>query len=109
MSRPFLAKGTSDLGDFPIRIYTASSILRPSYTLTAALAKSATYRAGVQDRKDYEKAISNYNKAIRLNPEDNSAYLRSSENYQAPKNYNKAISDYSQNRAQLRRIESLTL
>jgi tetratricopeptide (TPR) repeat protein len=51
-----------------------------------------TYR----DAKDYDKAISDYNEAIRLNPNDASAYYNRALAYYYKNDYDKAISDYSE-------------
>jgi len=46
--------------------------------------------------KDYDKAISDYNEAIRLDPESAAAYYNRSLSYYEKRNYDKAISDYAE-------------
>ena len=47
-------------------------------------------------RKDYDEAISNYNEAIRLSPNDADAYFKRGNAYYDKKDYEKAINDYNE-------------
>jgi tetratricopeptide (TPR) repeat protein len=46
--------------------------------------------------KDYERAIENYNEALRLDPKDFKAYCNRGCAYEAKKDYDRAIQDYSE-------------
>jgi tetratricopeptide (TPR) repeat protein/formylglycine-generating enzyme required for sulfatase activity len=48
------------------------------------------------NRKDYDKAISDYDKAIRLDPNRAVSYNNRGNAYEAMKDYDKAISDYNE-------------
>jgi tetratricopeptide (TPR) repeat protein/formylglycine-generating enzyme required for sulfatase activity len=48
------------------------------------------------NKKEYDKAISDYNEAIRLQPNHAAAYNNRGNAYQAMKDYDKAISDYNE-------------
>ncbi len=51
---------------------------------------------GVDKKGPYDKAISVYNKAIKINPRDSMALLSRGYAYQLKEQYDKAISDYSE-------------
>jgi tetratricopeptide (TPR) repeat protein len=71
----------------------------PTATISPPSSDAAFYSSRGEDfyqRKDYDKAISEYDEAIRLDPNFAEAYNRRGAAYDLKKDYDKAISDYTE-------------
>jgi tetratricopeptide (TPR) repeat protein len=67
------------------------------HRLDAKLAKAYSNRGIVwKAKKEYDKAIADYNEAIRLDPKDAGAYANRGNTWNAKKEYDKAIADYNE-------------
>jgi tetratricopeptide (TPR) repeat protein len=73
-------------------------LFAPTPTPTAEDGASAAFNRGYVafDKKEYDKAISDYTEAIRLKPDNAFAYNNRGYAYDAKKDYDKAISDYTE-------------